>query len=467
MQEYILQLSKYFITICMALYTYEGFAVFRFKDEASRNGIYVRQNILLFFIQFSSFLTICMKSGDIEYLFFYAIVQLVLFTIIVMVRMIYPTSNRLLVNNMCMLLGIGFIVLSRLSFSKSIKQLIIVSVSVGMALLIPYIIEKTKFLKSLTWLYALVGVAALSAVLILGQVTHGSKLSFSIAGVTFQPSEFIKIIFVFYLAAALCNDSSFKNVVLTAVISGIHVIILVVSKDLGSALIFFIAYVMIVFIATSNYFYLIGGLIGGSVASVGAYYLFSHVQVRVQAWLDPWTFIDKEGYQITQSLFAIGSGNWFGLGLFSGTPESIPFVEQDFIFSAVCEEFGVIFGLCTILICVSCFIMIMNISVKIKDKFYQLIAAGLGIIYIFQIFLTIGGGIKFIPLTGVTLPLISYGGSSVFTTLIMFFIVQGLYILRLKEEARRIVRTKKGKTIQRRRPPSYEDEGYQEETKEE
>lgn len=446
MQEYIIQLSKYFICICMALYTYECFAVFRFREERSRNGIYIRQNILMFFIQFSAFLTICLKSGEVEYLFFYAIVQLVLFAIITMVRMLYPKANRLLINNMCMLLGIGFIILSRLSFQKALKQLIIVVLSMVIALFIPFIISKIRFLKNLTWLYALAGVAALSGVLILGQITHGSKLSFSIAGITFQPSEFVKIIFVFYLAAALWKDTSFKNIVLTAVIAGIHVVILVVSKDLGSALIFFVAYVMMVFIASKNYLYLLAGIVGGSGASVLAYHLFSHVQIRVLAWRDPWTYIDNKGYQITQSLFAVGSGSWFGMGLFSGTPDSIPYVDRDFIFSAVCEEMGVVFGICLILVCISCFIMIMNISVRIKEDFYRLAAFGIGIIYIFQIFLTIGGGIKFIPLTGVTLPLVSYGGSSVLTTLMMFFIVQGLYIVRQQEDKKRVSKKKKGGT---------------------
>lgn len=440
MQEYIVQLSKYFIVVFMALYTYEGFAVFRFKDEASRSGIYTRQYIVLFFIQFAGFLTICLKSGNLEYLFFYGIVQLLLFGIIVMTRMMYPRSNRLLVNNMCMLLGVGFLILSRLSFDRAMRQFVIVLFSMVLAMFVPYCLEKMKFLKSLRWTYALAGTAALSGVLILGQVTHGSLLSFTIAGITFQPSEFVKIIFVFFLAASLMEDTSFLNLSLTTVIAAVHVVVLVASKDLGSALIFFVVFVFIVFAATRNYLYLLLGMGGGALASVIAWRVFRHVQVRVQAWLDPWTYIDSQGYQVTQSLFAIGSGSWFGMGLYSGTPDSIPYVEKDSIFSAVCEEMGVVFGLFLILICLSCFIMIMNISLRLKDRFFQLAAYGLGIVYIFQVFLTIGGGIKFIPLTGVTLPLVSYGGSSVLTTLILFYLVQGFYILRQQEEEKRVLR---------------------------
>ena len=216
-------------------------------------------------------------------------------------------------------------------------------------------------------------------------------------------------------------------------VAAAHVIVLVISKDLGSALIFFVVYVLMVYVSTKNPLYVAAGAGGGAAAAYLAFKVFRHVQVRVQAWKDPWSVIDSAGYQITQSLFAISSGGFFGLGLYKGTPESIPTVEADFIFSAIAEELGILFAVCLILICVSCFIMFMNISIRLNDRFYQMIAFGFGVTYIFQVFLTIGGGTKFIPLTGVTLPLISYGGSSVLTTLMMFAIVEGLYVHRQKE----------------------------------
>lgn len=460
MELYITELSKYFITLFIALYTLECFLVFRFQDEEKRSGSYIRQNLLMFLVHFSCFLVICFETGKLEYLLFYVLQQILLFATIVLFRMVYPGGNRLIINNMCMLLSIGFIILSRLSFEKAIKQFFIVTVSIIIGMLIPFFIHKLKFLKSLTWVYAAVGIVAIGIVLILGSTTYGSKISYSIAGVTFQPSEFVKIIFVFFLASALCESHDLLRVALTAVVAGAHVLILVASKDLGSALIFFIVYVMMVFIATGNWIYLFLGSAGGCGAAVIAYQLFSHVQVRVLAWKDPFSCIDAAGYQITQSLFAISSGGWFGLGLFRGTPDSIPFVEADFVFSAVAEELGIAFSMCMILICISCFIMFMNIAMRLQDKFYQLIAFGLGVTYIFQVFLTIGGGTKFIPMTGITLPFISYGGSSVLTTLVMFFIIEGLYIIRQEEG------TKRAKKKRRRRT---EPEDFQEgpETEEE
>ncbi|MDE7278019.1 MAG: FtsW/RodA/SpoVE family cell cycle protein, partial [Lachnospiraceae bacterium] len=341
--------------------------------------------------------------------------------------------------------------------------------SIAIGMLLPYLMSQIRFLRNLTWIYAAVGIFALGIVLTLGSVTHGSKISYSVGGITFQPSEFVKVIFVFFLAGALYENSDILRVALTAVLAGIHVLVLVASKDLGSALIFFIVYVFMVYIATRKWIYLLIGCVGGCGAAVLAYQFFSHVQVRVQAWRDPWSCIDDAGYQITQSLFAISSGGWFGLGLFRGNPTAIPFVEADFVFSAVAEELGIAFAMCLILISISSFIMVMMISAQLKDRFYQLVAFGLGITYIFQVFLTIGGGTKFIPMTGITLPFISYGGSSILTTLMMFFIIEGLYIIR-QNEGDKIVRKKKqnpGRKSEyagrRKNPEKYPDEEIEEE----
>ena len=155
----------------------------------------------------------------------------------------------------------------------------------------------------------------------------------------------------------------------------------------------------------------------------------------------------NEGYQIVQSLFAIGTGGWFGMGLYQGMPDKIPVVEQDFVFAAISEELGGVFALCLLLVCVSCYLMFLNIAMQIKDQFYKLIALGLGTVYGFQVFLTIGGVTKFIPSTGVTLPLVSYGGSSLLSTTIIFAIIQGLYILRQDEEGMKQHEGKKKKKV--------------------
>ncbi|WP_251209315.1 FtsW/RodA/SpoVE family cell cycle protein [Acetatifactor aquisgranensis] len=433
MREYITELSKYIIPALMAVYTLCSFACLADKLE-KKSSIYVLQDVIMFFMQLLMFTDLALtstgekKGNSMEYIFFYVFVQIFLLAAAAMVPVIYDQVNRLLLNNMCMLLGTGLCVISRISFNQAVRQYIIVLLSLAVALFIPWILSQIHFLKKLTWVYGIAGIAMLAVVLLYSEVTYGAEISFTIGGVTFQPSEFVKIIFVFFLASALWEDASFIRVAVTAVFAGAHVVILVLSKDLGSALIFFVGYVFVVFAATRNYLYLLAGALGGSGAAWGAYKLFAHVRDRVITWRNPWTYIDNEGYSITQSLFAIGSGSWFGMGLLKGNPTAIPFVEKDFIFSSICEELGVIFGICIILITIVCFLEMMKMAALIKDRFYQLIVYGIGIMYIFQIFLTIGGGIKLIPLTGVTLPFISYGGSSVMTTMIMFFLIQGIYI---------------------------------------
>lgn len=445
MSEYVLELSKYFICGLMVLYTLSCFYAFRYGAKGGKRPVYVVQIILMLFLQTVCFVDLILGSKnapvddsvsvsqDMQYLFLFLFVEFFLLAVVFLVPAIYDQCNRFLLNNMCMLIGIGLMMISRLSFSSAIKQYIIVLVSLVVSLLIPYIFSKIRFLKKMTWLYAAVGIALLSAVLILGDETRGSNITVSIADIAFQPSEFVKILFLLFLAGALWEETSFLRVAITAVLAGMHVIVLVLSTDLGSALIFFIAYVLVVFVATRNYLYLLAGAVGGSGAAIAAYHLFSHVRIRVLAWQDPWSYIDNQGFQITQSLFAVGSGSWFGMGILKGNPTAIPIVSADFIFSSICEELGVIFGICLIIVCVCCFISIMQTALCIYDRFYQLIVYGIGIMYIFQIFLAVGGGIKFIPHTGVTLPFISYGGSSVMATMFMFFIIQGIFV-RLQQE---------------------------------
>lgn len=434
MANLIMEISKYVMIFLFALYTYECFASLRVKlSEKKRNRIFKRQNVLMYLIHLAAFLAIYAATGDEKMILFYAFQMLFMAITISCYQLLYENGSRLLVNNMCMLLLIGFIILTRLSLEKAVRQYIIAVASMIVTLIIPLLIRKIKFLRRLTWLYGGVGILGLLVVTVLGATSYGAKLSVTIAGVSIQPSEFIKIIFVFFVACMLYEKTDFKQVCIATVFAAAHVLILVASRDLGGALIFFITYLVMLYVATRKIFYFAGGLLTGSIAAVIAYNIFSHVRVRVLAWSDPLSVIENEGYQICQSLFAIGTGGWFGMGLYQGMPEKIPVVEQDFIFSAIAEELGGIFALCLIMVCISCFLMFLNMAMQIKEQFYKLVALGLGTVYGFQVFLTIGGVIKFIPSTGVTLPLVSYGGSSLLSTMIMFGIVQGLYMLRQDE----------------------------------
>ncbi len=412
----------------MLIYTFQCFYVFRFPDENDRNGIYIRQGIVMSLVYMTAFaqLYVCMK--DAEVLKFYVTTQLLFWSVILLYRLLYPEANKLLVNNMCMLIGTGFIILVRLNYQKAAKQFTVVFISAVMSVVIPFILKTFKRLRRFYWLMALAGVGALAAVLIFSTAINGSKLNIRIGGISFQASEFVKIIFVFATAGILTCSKSEKRNMQSAVIAGIHVLLLVASKDLGSAIIFYMVYIIMLFVATGRKRYFMVGMAGAVFSSVIGYRIFSHVRVRVEAWQDPLGNIETSGYQIAQSLFAIGTGGFFGMGLSQGAPNRIPVVEADFIFAAISEELGVLFGICLILICVSCFVMFMNIAMRFNDMFYKLVAVGLAVTYGFQVFLTVGGVTKFIPLTGVTLPLVSYGSNSIMVSLIMFSVIQGLYV---------------------------------------
>ena len=434
MTNLIIQVSKYLIIILMALYTLQCYTVFGKKDEDAREYLFLRQNMLMFAMHFVAFTVLYLQQTELTLLLFYGAQALYLAAVLILFRNLYPLASRLLINNMCMLICTGFIMITRLDYDKSIKQFKIAVISTVVALLIPIIIRKLRFITKMYWFYTLAGIGLLALVAIAATATYGAKLSFSFGGISIQPSEFVKIIYVFAIAGLLTNAKDFKKLVIATALAAIHVLILVVSKDLGSAMIFFVTYLVMLFVSTRNPFLVLTGILAGSGAAVGAYFLFSHIRVRVQAWKDPFKDYQGGGYQICQSLFPISAGSWFGTGLCQGSPNAIPFVEQDFMFSAIAEELGTIFGICLILVCMSCFIMFVNIAMQLSNRFYRLVAVGLGSTYAAQIFLTIGGGIKLIPMTGVTLPFVSYGGSSMLSTLIMFAVVQGLYMLQRDEE---------------------------------
>lgn len=433
MTKLIIDISKYVLLVLIALYALQSYIIFKKKNEEAREFLFLRQNVLMFAIHFIAFTVFYLKMDESTLFYFYGAQAIYLGAVLVLFRNLYPRASKLLVNNMCMLITIGFIMLTRISYDQSMKQFKILAIATVAALIIPILVKKLKFLDKLGYIYALGGIGLLGVVLVFAKFSYGSKLSLSIGGFTFQPSEFVKIIFVFAVASLLAKATDFKHVVITTAIAGAHVLILVVSKDLGSALIFFVTYLVMLYVGTRDWRYLFLGIAAGVIASVAAYFLFSHVRVRVQVWKDPFASYTGDGYQVAQSLFAIGAGGWFGTGLYQGSPTMIPIVEQDFMFSAICEELGGFFAICLILIYMSCFIMFVNIAFKMENKFARLASLGLGCTFSVQVFLTVGGAMKMIPSTGVTLPFISYGGSSIMSTVIMFAIVQGFYISRREE----------------------------------
>lgn len=276
----IVELSKYLMIALMLVYTFECFAVFNYADEYTQRSIFRKQNVLMFLLHMIAFLVMYLQTNETKMIGFYGMQVVLFLAVILLYTIIYPRVSRLVVNNMCMLMAIGFIMITRLSYSLAVKQFIIVSASVAISLVIPVIIRKVKALSEWKIFYAIAGVVMLGVVIIVGRVTGGAMLNVAIGGFTLQPSELVKIIFAVYL--------------------------------------------VMLYVASRQPLYVLVGLIAGSGASVVAYKLFNHVRVRVLVWKNPFTVYNEGGYQVAQSLMAIGTGSWFGMGLFQGAADQIP-----------------------------------------------------------------------------------------------------------------------------------------------
>ena len=207
MTNLIIEISKYFMIFMFAFYTYECFAAFRQKIKPEqREHILSRQCAAIFLIHFDAFAVIYLVTEDISMLIFYAAQAVLLAMIQTCYQLFYSRSSRLLTNNLCMLLTIGFIMLTRLSFDSARKQYFIALVSMIFSLIIPVLINRVGFVRKLYWLFAIVGILALLVVTIAGNTSYGAKISLSIAGISIQPSEFVKILFVFFVAGMLYQD---------------------------------------------------------------------------------------------------------------------------------------------------------------------------------------------------------------------------------------------------------------------
>ena len=428
MQSLVSEISKYIIIIITAIYAYLGFIGF-INDDKKRDGeIYFFQPVLILMFHFTGFLCIFLKTPEAKVLALY-FAQVLLFVVSTFLyRIFYKKLFKSLFFHMQFLIAVGFVFVTRLKYIWGVKQTIFVAMALTACLILPFLIKKMVMLRNMGYLYAATGIGALAYVYLKAKVQYGAKNWIKIFGISIQPSEFVKILLIFMIASLFYVSRTLKQVIITTSLTAIMVLLLVLSRDLGGAMLYFTTFVVMTYFATGS-IKLLGLFTGGGIVSaVAGYYLFSHVRVRVQAFVDPWKYIDDKGYQVTQSLFGIGNGGWFGFGLGGGSPKNTPVVESDFIFSGLCEELGLLFGFCLILIYLCTIIAFILLAWRTRNQFHQMVSIGCATMYSFQTFLSIGGTVKFIPSTGVTLPLVSQGGSSIISTIVIFGVIQGLYI---------------------------------------
>lgn len=337
-----------------------------------------------------------------------------------------------------MLMSIGIIMIFRISSDLGLKQLMWLVIGIGAFFGSYLMITRLSFWESLFPVYIAAAYSFFAITLLLGDRKHGAINWISIGGISFQPAEMTKIILVFIMACFYAKRDILEKYkyadywMMGVVYSFIG--LLFIQRDLGTAMIFLGIFTGLQYIYSNDRKIIRVNLGLFSIGGLMAYILFDHVKVRIMTWLDPWPYIDNKGYQITQSLFAIAEGSYFGTGLGRGNPSFIPLSYNDFIFSSITEEMGVFTGIGIIMLFMILVYRGFKIALRQDSKFYRILALGITLMFGIQSFIIIGGVTKVIPLTGLTLPFVSYGGTSVLSSFIALGILQGASEKLIREE---------------------------------
>jgi cell division protein FtsW (lipid II flippase) len=327
-----------------------------------------------------------------------------------------------------MLVSIGVIMIYRINPELGLKQILWIGMGIVLFFITYILFKQIKGWENWLWLYVVGSIILFILTLLLGRNVKGATNWVKIGPLSIQPSEIIKILTIFLIASYYTNREKFKgmkfgNYYLMGIIY-LFVLFLFLQKDLGSVLIFLSVFIALQFVYEEDRKLVLINLSILVVCAVAGYYIFPHVRSRVQTWLDPWKYIDTRGYQITQSLFAIAEGGFFGTGLGLGYPEFIPEVHTDFIFPAICEEMGIFTGIGIIMLFLILVYRGFKIAINQRYRFYRIVALGISILFGIQSFIIFGGVLNMIPLTGITIPFVSYGGSSMLSSFIALGILQ-------------------------------------------
>lgn len=339
-----------------------------------------------------------------------------------------------------MLVSIGIIMLYRLDKNLAIKQIMWLLFGTIMYFACYYTYLKLDIWEKGIYLYLAASFALFMLTLVFGSRIKGANNWIIIGGISIQASEIIKVLYVLFVASYYTHpsmldipefrfkrwDIRISSQLVFIALSYFFIGFLFLQRELGTAFLFFGVFILFLFIFGSSIPVLV---LNAGIACLGvvfSYFYFYHIRIRFDMWLNPWKDISNKGYQITQSLFAIGSGGFFGRGLGLGRPDFIPEVHTDFIFSAICEEMGIFGGMAIILLFFIFAYRGFKISLTVKGTFDKIVALGITLMFAFQTFIILGGVIKLIPLTGITLPFISYGGSSLVSGFISLGILQAI-----------------------------------------
>jgi cell division protein FtsW (lipid II flippase) len=350
--------------------------------------------------------------------------------------------------------GLGVVLVRRVDLATgsdlAATQTVWTAVSIGGMCALLLFVRQVRDLARYQYTFGLATIVLLLLPLVPGisaGVINGAQLWIDLFGMRFQPGEIAKLTVVVFLAGYLERKRALLSVanqrigplLLPAprhlapvlIATGVALVIMAGLRDLGSALLFFGAFLAMLYVATGRPAYPALGGLAFAVGAFVAYHLFGHVRVRVRIWLDPWSVVTDEGYQLAQSLFAIGTGGLSGTGLGQGRPQDVPFSSTDAIFVVVGEELGLLGATAVLVAFLLLIVRGFKISLTARDEFGTLLALGLTVTLALQTFVIVGGLTRLVPLTGITLPFVSYGGSSLLANYLLIAL-----LLRVSDESR-------------------------------
>jgi len=352
-------------------------------------------------------------------------------------RRLAPNADGTLLPLAALLNGLGYVFIARLDHKLAGLQAMWTALGIVAFVGTMFVVRRTRDLERYRYTFALIGIGLLLMPLlpVVGRNINGARLWVRVGGISFQPGEFAKVTLCIFLASYLVEkrellsigtrriggmvvpDFKYFGPILLA--WGFSMVVLVAERDLGSSVMFFALFLAMLWVATARSAYLLIGGVMFAVGSLGAVESFAHVHERISIWLNPWPVANGNGFQTIQALFALAAGGIFGTGLALGSPQRIPAVATDFIFAAVGEELGLL-GTAAIIVA---FLLIVGtgfrIALRADSPFEKLLATGLTTIIGIQAFIIIGGVTRLVPLTGITLPFVSYGGSSLLANYVL------------------------------------------------
>lgn len=339
------------------------------------------------------------------------------------------------------LISLGWLEIFRLRPDNAEKQMLWILIGEGAFILWLVFLKDYRVLEDFKYLFLVGAVILQGAVAIFGSEVNGARLWFKFGFFSIQPVEFVKIFVTIFLVAYLKQNREilekplmghgaglYKYFVPLFVLWGVAESVLIVQKDLGMALLLFGVFMGLFYVTTRNGKLTMVGFMVFFAASFLLFKVFHHVQVRIHNWWNPWASPEGDGYQMIQALYSLGNGGLLGAGLGKGMPYFIPAVHTDYIFVALSEELGLVGALIIIAVFLVLIQRMFRSALSSQDEFSTLLALGLSVLFATQVFVIIAGAVKMIPLTGITLPFVSYGGSSIlsnFMILAIFIQISG------------------------------------------